>query len=248
MFLSPSIAAEKCPHWIKGIFEETGDSYLRVVHAKGSTWQNARDVAVRLIMADQSLAMGYAGDIKIRNDGSIVTTGNMEAIVQGRIIDECGRLCKSGDYDVFLLVQIPKNKAIPFYNPVSEKYPFSARVFVPGMAQIHKGTPGKGAGFITGETLFIGGIVAGELLRQSYHSQMEATKYTSLRKVYMDNARICRIVRDASIAGAIIIYVWNVFDGIMAKGQPHLVLGDAKLHFSPYATHESGGLTMKINF
>lgn len=130
----------------------------------------------------------------------------------------------------------------------TEKYPFSARVFVPGMAQIHKGQVGKGVGFIVGEAAFIGGIVAGECLRQSYNDKILRTHSYKIREYYADKANICTISRDVAIAGAVALYVWNVLDGVFAKGKTRIAVGEAQLRFAPYVTPEAGGLAMSIKF
>ena len=128
------------------------------------------------------------------------------------------------------------------------RYPFSARVFVPGYAQIYKGQVGKGVGFIVGEVAFIGGIVASECLRASYVSKMNATRYVPQRQIYADNANICALSRNISIAGAAALYVWNILDGILAKGRPQMQIGDAYLRFSPYAAPDAGGLALSLTF
>lgn len=151
-------------------------------------------------------------------------------------------------YDVSLLVWI--TEAFDDSGIAQEKvrYPFSARAFVPGYAQIYKGQVGKGVGFIVGEVAFIGGIVASECLRASYISKMNATRYVKQRQVYADNANICALSRNISIAGAVAVYVWNILDGILAKGRPQVQIGDAYLRFSPYAAPDAGGLALSLTF
>ena len=128
------------------------------------------------------------------------------------------------------------------------RYPFSARVFVPGYAQIYKGQVGKGVGFIVGEVVFIGGIVASECLRASYVSKMNAIHYVPQRQIYANNANTCALSRNISIAGAVALYVWNILDGILAKGRPQVQIGDAYLRFSPYAAPDAGGLALSLTF
>lgn len=151
-------------------------------------------------------------------------------------------------YDASLLVRMAET----FYDSemAEEKvrYPFSARVFVPGYAQIYKGQVGKGVGFIVGEVAFIGGIVASECLRASYVSKMNATRYVKQRQIYADNANICALSRNISIAGAVALYVWNILDGILAKGRPQVQIGEAHLQFAPYAAPDAGGLALSLTF
>lgn len=130
----------------------------------------------------------------------------------------------------------------------TEKYPFSARVFVPGMAQIHKGQVGRGVGFIVGEVAFIGGIVTSECLRQSYDDKVLRTHSFRLKEYYADKAKICAISRDVAIAGAAALYVWNILDGVFAKGKTRITVGEAQLRFAPYVTPETGGLALSVKF
>lgn len=58
---------------------------------------------------------------------------------------------------------------------ITGRYPFSGRVFIPGWAQLHKGSKGKGIFFIVAEAACIGGIVATESMRASYESKFSST-------------------------------------------------------------------------
>lgn len=128
-------------------------------------------------------------------------------------------------------------------------YPFSARVFVPGMAQLHKGSKAKGLFFIVGEAACVGGLVIAESLRASYDSKAVSTQNTEQKKTYYDRADNCENIRNGLIAGAAVLYIWNVIDGIAAKGKKRTVmLGDTQLRISPYATPQCGGFALSFNF
>lgn len=132
---------------------------------------------------------------------------------------------------------------------ITGKYPFSGRVFVPGWAQLHKGSKGKGIFFIVAEAAAIGGIVATESLRQSYKSKASSAFDTDQKRRYNSRATNCANVRNGFIVGAAAIYVWNVIDGIAARGkkQPQMV-GDARLRISPYAAPQESGVLLSLNF
>ncbi len=151
-------------------------------------------------------------------------------------------------YEPYLLPQIVET--FDDYEMTKEKvrYPFSARVFVPGYAQIYKGQIGKGVGFIVGEVAFIGGIVASECLRASYVSKMNGTHNLNQRQIYADNAHTCELSRNISIAGAAALYVWNILDGILAKGRPKVQIGEANLRFAPYAAPDASGVALSLTF
>ena len=120
--------------------------------------------------------------------------------------------------------------------------------FVPGMAQIKKGSIAKGSCFIAGEVAFIGGIVVTECLRQNYARQITMTHNTTLKQRYAANANACAITRNVCVAGAVALYVWNVIDGIVAKDYRQINIGATKLDFMPYAAQYEGGLALSLTF
>ena len=126
------------------------------------------------------------------------------------------------------------NKKMKGYNAqLTGRYPFSARVFVPGMAQLHKGRTGKGLFFIIG----------------SYDSKIKSTHDAGKIRSYADKRDNCANVRNGFIAGAAVLYVWNVIDGIAAKGKKKgIALGDAQLRMAPYASPQSGGIALALRF
>ena len=48
--------------------------------------------------------------------------------------------------------------------------------------------------------------------------------------------------------GAAALYVWNIIDGIVAKGKKQIVIGDARLGFAPFATDQAGGIALNLKF
>lgn len=129
------------------------------------------------------------------------------------------------------------------------RYPFSARVFVPGMAQLHKGSTAKGIFFIVAEVACVSGIVATECMRSSYASKAKSTHDANKIRTYIDKRDNCASVRNCFIAGAAAIYVWNVIDGIAAKGKKKaFAWGDTELRIAPYAAPQSGGLALSFHF
>ncbi|MDR0421397.1 MAG: hypothetical protein LBH72_00090 [Proteiniphilum sp.] len=153
---------------------------------------------------------------------------------------------------VYVLIAVQKNVQYPpdFDKQVFDgKYNFSSSVFVPGMAQIYKGSKVKGFLFIAGEVALIGGVVACEGLRSSYESKINTTHDAASKRDHISNADNMQNLRNGFIAGAAAIYVWNVIDGIAAKGSPHIRLADnADLKILPYATLNTGGISLAINF
>ena len=237
------------PKWTDGYFEEVQNSYVEVVSAVGYEPDNARKKAMQQVLERRSMASGTQATVSMTGN-DVQVKSEHDLIAKARVVDEYIERIEAGQYRVYLLVQTAKNPSLSF-EPVtlSEKYPFSARVFVPGMAQIYKGSVGKGACFIAGEVLFVGGVVVTECLRQNYTRQIATTNYNPLKQEYAKYANACNITRNVCIAGAAALYVWNVIDGIVAKGDKHIMIGNlAQLRFAPYADYESGGVAAVVKF
>jgi hypothetical protein len=149
----------------------------------------------------------------------------------------------------YFLFQVLKNPTYTFEKvQISDRYKFSPRVFVPGMAQIYKGSTGKGAVFISGEVVCIGGIIVGEMLRVSYENKVANTHNATLKQTYIDNANTAALVRNISIGAAAAVYAWNVIDGSVAKGKQHLLIGENPVKIVPYYSPNSGGVYLTFNF
>jgi len=151
----------------------------------------------------------------------------------------------------YFLYQTLKNPTYTLESvSTTDRYPFSARVFVPGMAQIYKGSTGKGVAFITGEALFIGGIVTSEVLRVNYRRMWEDTPSydQTLKKYYANCTRVCAVSRYVCIGGAVALYIWNIIDGSVAKGRPYVVKDGEMLSFSPYVSADCTGIALNVKF
>lgn len=131
----------------------------------------------------------------------------------------------------------------------ADKYNTSiiASSFVPGMAQIKKGSTGKGVGFICGEVVFVGGTIVSECLYRQYKSQINSVSGSNLNK-FMQAANICQITRNVCIAGIAATYIWNVIDGIVAKDYNKPSFGSTTFQFSPYVSLEDAGMAVNITF
>jgi len=229
MVLLPCLATGQChcsqkkPAWFDGGRCNYIKSYTDKITGTGNSYKEARDEAMQIIMENRSVATGQRVKIKMQNGHSIIT-GEDELTVLAHVLDEYPEKSKSDEYHVSFLVQtvrIEVEGELERLN-ITNEYSPKARVFVPGMAQLHKGCIGKGIFFIVGEAAFIGGIVAFEGLRTSYESKVNTTHNPNDRKNYIDNVNLMKDLRNGCIAGAAILYGWNVIDGIVAKGRKHV--------------------------
>ncbi len=240
-------AQSKEPAWLNVGKISLDNSYIKV-YCGGSakTESQAKDLSIAEIIKDRDLATGGA----YRWDkGGIVEKESGRIVVKADILDEYCEKLPQGNYKVYLLVQTathPDNTLDKVY--IGDKYPFSARVFVPGMAQIYKGSTGKGAAFITGEVLFVGGIVTTEFMRRDYVQKIAQTHNTKDKERYAKKANICAITRNVCVGGAVALYIWNIIDGAVAKGRPYVSVDGKMLTFSPYVSSTSTGIALNLKF
>lgn len=236
------------PSWVDGFREEYQNTYLKSFSAVGSTMEEARRLALQEVADERSRATGRQYSIR-ENNGEVTMSSSDELTVAAQVVDEWHEILPNGMCRVDLLVQTKKNPMYT-YEPVTvtKKYPFSARVFVPGMAQLHKGSTVKGIAFIAAEVIALGGVVAFEGLRSSYKNKINTTHDAKTRQNYVDKANNMQNLRNGFIAGALAVYAWNVVDGIVAKGKKHVEVGHVAMRFAPFATLESGGIAMNIQF
>ncbi len=236
------------PAWTEGFFQEEQNSYIEVVSAFGYDEESARNKAAEVAISRRNLATGTEMKVRV-SGGNITVDGDGSLIVKSRIVDEYIEYMPGQGYRVYLLVQTAKNPTLDFESVnVTDRYPFSMRAFVPGMAQIHKGSTGKGIAFISAEVVMIGGVVAFECMRSYYDGKVSTTHNSDAVKAYIDNARVMSGLRNGFIAGAVAVYVWNVIDGIVAKGERHIMVGEASCRISPYVVPDSGGIMLTLNF
>lgn len=227
-----AFAQQQKPKWTEGFFEETSVSYLEVVSATGYEPSNARENALKQVIERRSMAAGAETKISISGD-NISITGDNNLIVKARIISEYHERLQAGFYKVYILVQTAKNPSFSFDSvKLTDRYPFSASVFIPGMAQIKKGQMGKGVCFIASEVVFVGAALVS-------HSMMISNNN--------NNANTWNTIRNISLAGAITVYLWNFIDGVAAKGEQHILYGQ-NVSISPYADFNSTGIALNFKF
>lgn len=234
-FSQKNEASKLRPTWATETYhKDLNNSYLEVVVIKGeNNLTTMRQLAQGEIERRRHSAVGVKDEIW------------MKAPPIAEYLDDDGV--------VYFLYQTLKN---PNYTPesisISDKYPFSARVFVPGWAQFHKGQTGKGAFFITSEVIFIGSIIATQSLKSYYKAQIGSTHNSALKSQFATNANICNIAGYVAIAGAVGLYIGNIIDGCVSLGRPTVFIDNngkiSELSLMPYATPVSTGLALNLKF
>ncbi len=240
-----SVSSVKRPVWLDGFFEEVEYSYVEKTSAVGSSEEKARNQAARIVIERRLNTTGLT--VRIQGDSIIVL--NSDLTVKARVIDEFIEQILDAKVRVHLLVQTAK---LPWnqyeWVRLSTRYPFSPRVFLPGMEQIYKGSVTKGALFIAGEAAAVGGIVAFESLRASKKSKFNQTHDVAARRKYNDDANRMRNLRNGFIVGAAAIYLWNIIDGCVAKGEERVWIKKVKMRIEPQVTSQSAGMALVLNF
>jgi len=250
-------SSQKKPAWADGYFDALTNSYVEMASATGRTEGEARNKAAHVVMERRGIATGQQVNVRVQN-GNVVVTGGSSLEVKARVIDEYREQCGRDEHRVSLLVQTVIN---PSFQPdrvrVTDEYPFSARVFVPGMAQFHKGSTGKGVFFITGEVVFIIMAMAFDGARRSneleYSMLSDGNKNESYGRNLLQGADGYKTTRNVFIVAAAALYAWNIIDGATAKGKKHVqILGMNNMNISPFVTAQYGsfgsGISLTWNF
>lgn len=244
-----ALAADSKPAWVNGYFDDLTNSYITTAQGIGATRDQARQKALQQVDYDRSHATGFRANISVSPSGDVYVTGNDQLTVKARVIDEYSEPLPDGTYRVSILVQVANNPRLPYESVrVTDRYKFTPAVFVPGMAQLKKGSVAKGAMFIALEAVGIGSIILTECQRASYTSKINQTHNASIRQSYIDKADNWQTGRDIAIAATCAVYVWNVIDGIVAKGKKHVVADRTQFALAPYCTPQASGLALNITF
>lgn len=136
-------------------------------------------------------------------------------------------------------------------NLSTTKYPFSARCFVPGMAQIYKGSAGKGGAIIAAEIVGIAGIVTSFSMSASHFAAADSSSDSYQINEYNRIGSMWQNIGYGSIAFTAAMYIYNIIDGAVAPGKKHIQIGSKAydLSFTPTATMQGDfGFAARLNF
>ena len=253
-----TLVAQEMPQWVLQKPRPANDTYLYVVErGVGATEMEARNRAMGLVYRSTIERLALAIDLASIN--SAITNGSNYGETSEAMNVPVNKVCEymqreGSQYVVYVLCQVAQYGNVPaLLTPFTQcnqlaKSQYIAHSFVPGLAQIKKGSVGKGTAFIVSEAVLVGGVVAAECLQRYYALQISMTKNSTLKQRYAQNANICQISRNVGIGCVAAVYVWNVIDGMVAKGKTQIPLGTAELRLAPYADYESGGVAAVVNF
>lgn len=257
-----SLAQEK-PGWIYNKPKPANDSYLYVVEAAtGRTETEARNQAVGEVFRSTAMRIGQPFESSEINKA--LQNGTDYNVISRQYNIPINKVCEYSEYEgngykVYILCQVAKTATIPVqwsdYSGCSDYRQYFDGVAVvksallPGLGQFHKGQTGKGIGFLAGEAVGVAGIVVSQSQRHTYINKMNSTNNASLKKAYADKANTWTTVRNISIGAAAAIYVWNVLDAVISKGNHKYSLSyGGPVNLYPVVTDESVALSLSINF
>lgn len=236
------------PFWTSGYFKELDNSYIEVVSAFDYDLAGAKNKAVREVIGRRSLATGTEASVSITNN-EVAVVSSHGLIVKARIIDEYIHHT-TGGYTIYLLVQTAKNPTWDYESvTLSNEYGFSARAFVPSMAQIYKGSKAKGAVIIATEAAAVAGIIICENQRASYAKKMK--EQPKFAKEYNSKADNWENGRNISIGVAAGIWIYNIIDAAVAKGAKRIVVkrgNGSGMSVIPFATPNVAGVSFACQF
>ena len=253
-----NLVAQEMPQWVLQKPRPANDSYLYVVErGVGATEMEARNRAMGLVYRSTIERLALAIDLSSINEAIANGSnyGESSDAMNVPVNKVCEYIQREGNqYAVYVLCQVARYGNMAYnLTPFTQcnqlaKSQYIGHSFVPGLAQIKKGSVGKGTAFIVSEVVLVGGVVAAECLQRYYAQQISMTHNSTLKQRYAQNANICQITRNICIGGVAAVYVWNVIDGIVAKGKPHVSIDGKTLSFMPYATIEDAGLAVNFKF
>ena len=243
------VAQSERPTWVNGYHRDLNNSYIDVFSATERSESSARSAAIQQIVDERSRATGRRYSVRESN-GNITMNSQDELTVKCRIIDEYHKPLGNGMYKVYLLVQTAKHPDYTYESvTVSNSYPVSARIIIPGWTQIYKGQTVKGV-------LMLGGVVAGgigtvlcESQRSDYKNKIK--QQPQFAKDYNTKASNWETARNICIGATAAIYLYSIIDGIAAKGARRVIVKKANgnnLSFHPVATPYSAGAALTYNF
>lgn len=253
-----STFAQTVPQWVMKTPRPANNTYLYVVERGiGATEMEARNRAMGLVYRSTIERLALAIDLSSINaaisDGS--NYGETSEAMSVPVNKVCEHIQREGNqYAVYVLCQVARYGNIAYhFTPFTQcnqlaKSQYIGHSFVPGLAQIKKGSVGKGTAFIASEVVLVGGVVAAECLQRYYAQQISMTHNSTLKQRYAQNANICQISRNVGIGCVAAVYIWNIIDGMVAKGKPQVSIDGKTLSFMPYATNEDTGLAVNFTF
>lgn len=253
-----SMSAQDVPQWVMRTPRPTNDTYLYVIErGVGKTEIEARNRAMGLVYRNTIERLALA--INLSSINAAISNGSNYGEISEAMSVPVNKVCEyiqreNNQYVVYVLCQVARYGNMPYhFTPFTQcsqlaKSQYIGHSFVPGLAQIKKGSVGKGTAFIASEVVLVGGVVAAECLQRYYTQLINMTHNSTIKQRCAQNANICQISRNVGIGCVAAVYVWNVIDGMVSKGKPQVSIDGKTLSFMPYTTYENTGIAVNFTF
>lgn len=261
LLLTITTIAQEKPGWIYNKPKPANNTYLYDTEwGVASSAKEAENEAISKVFRFAAMQVGQPFEsIEINK---ALQNGLDYSVIARQYNIPINKVCEYSEregygYRVYILCQVAKDARVsPQWSNFSgcdrqvvDGMAVLKSALVPGLGQFHKGQTGKGIGFLVGEAISIGGIIAGQSMRHTYLNKMNSTNNASLKKSYADKANMFTAVRNVSIGAAAGIYVWNVLDAIISRGGHGGSLSyGGPVNLMPLVTDESVALSVNINF
>lgn len=234
------------PFWTNGYFKEMQKSYIEVVAASGYDIAEAKTRVLEEVVKRRAIATGAEANMSMDVNNNLTIQIGKDLIVKARVIDEYVYRASNG-YTIYWLLQTAKNPTYQYESvSFSTDYGVGARAFVPGMAQIYKGSKVKGYSIIAAQALTIGSIILCENQRATYIKKMkEQPKYA---QYYSNKVSKWETGRNISIGAAAGVYIYNIIDAFVSKGGKNIIVDTKNLSINPMVTVDSSGVSFAYNF
>ena len=263
------------PQWLSKTPKPTNPSFMYVVvTGEGATLEGARAKCLERLADNQQLRNSVSVSMDRENESKVeqsFTNGRLDERVKeyytvtvnikgkevklsANRVDEYWELVMMGgtrQYVCRTLYMVGTSSAPVWFDDVTLTTKYGARGFfrslIPGWGQMYKGSTVKGACILGSEILLVGGVIASENLRASYHKKMlEQPRFYQKYNTKSDN---WENIRNVCIGAAAAFYVYNLIDAIVAPGARRAV---GKSHpfveVKPVAQNDFAGLGLCINF
>ena len=244
--LSCTAMGQSKPTWVDGYHKDLMNTYIDVFPGIGDNEEDARKDAINHIVEERSRATGRRYTVQ-ENNGYISMISQDELTVKCRVVDEY-HTRQDGNHKVFLLVQTARHPDYAYENiSVTNSYPVSGRVLVPGWAQIYKGQTAKGLVMLAGVVGCGIGALVFENTRSDYKNKMK--EQPEFAQTYNTKANNNETARNICIGAAGAFYLWSLIDGIASKGKRRVFVGkNSSLAINPVASNEGAALALTYNF
>lgn len=255
-----SFAQDK-PSWIYNKPTPANDTYLYDTEwGMASTAKEAENEAFSKVFRFAAMQVGQPFE-SVEIDKAL-QNGLDYSVIARQYNIPINKVCEYSErdgygYRVYILCQVAKDARVsPLWSTFNgcdrqgiDGMAVLKSALVPGLGQIHKEQTVKGVCFLAGEALCIGGAVVAQSQRRTCLNKMNNTNNAAEKKFYADRANTYTTVRNIGIGAAAAVYVWNVLDAIIAKGNNHQALSyGGPMNLTPVITDESVALSLSINF